>query len=272
MRAAALATILIGLCGACSAQKVQVNPTDKNELLGSLAQPPQSDQERADRIQALFAAEGCTGNLLRAQPVKGASGPNVICELHGHDKESIVVGAHYDQAVTAGRPIDNWSAAALLPALYHGLRNRKRRHTFVFVAFADHGGDIAGADFFVTHMSASELGHVEAMVNLDALGLSPTKVWSSHSNKELVQDLLTMAYALKLPASQIDIERAGASDADSFIRQQIPNITIHSLTEENLAGGIATPLRPDSYYDSYRLLCGYLAYVDLVLKERPHTE
>src|SRR5260370_1064212 len=67
------------------------------------------------------------------------------------------------------------------------------------------------------------------MVNLDALGLSPTKVWSSHSNKELVQDLLTMAYALKLPASQIDIERAGASDADSFIRQQIPNITIHSL-------------------------------------------
>src|SRR5260370_9639853 len=132
MRAAALATMLIGLCGACSAQKVQFNPTDKNELLGSLAQTPQSDQERADRIQVLFAAEGCTGNLLRAQPVEGASGPNVICDLHGHDKESIVVGAHYDQPVTAARPIDNWSAASLLPALAQRLPNRKRGPTYAF--------------------------------------------------------------------------------------------------------------------------------------------
>src|SRR5260370_31810074 len=152
MRASAPATFLVGLCGACSAQKVQLNPTDKNELLGSLAQTPQSDQERADRIQALFAAGGCTGNLLRAQPVEGASGPNVICELHGHDKESIVVGAHYDQAVTAGPPTGNWIAASRLPALYHGLRNRKRRHTFVLVAFADHGGGVARADFLLTHM------------------------------------------------------------------------------------------------------------------------
>ena len=121
-------------------------------------------------------------------------------------------------------------------------------------------------------MAAAELGHIEAMVNLDALGLSPTKVWSARSNKELVQDLLTMAYALKLPASQIDMERAGASDADAFIRQQIPNITIHSMTEDNLAAGASTPLQPDSYYDTYRLVCGYLAYLDVILKARPHSE
>jgi Peptidase family M28 len=272
MRAAALATVLIGLSGVSSAQKVQFNPTNKTELLDRLTEVPQTDLDRAARIKALFAAEGCNGKFLREQPVEGASGPNVICELHGDGEESVVVGAHYDQAATADRPIDNWSAASLLPALYHGLRNRKRHHSFIFVAFADHGADLAGASGFVGHLNPSELEHVVAMVDLDVLGLSPTKVWSSHSSKELVQDLVTMVYALKLPASQIDMERAGATDSDPFARRQIPTITIHSLTEENLAGGTATAFRPNNYYDTYRLLCGYLAYLDTVLKARPHSE
>ena len=272
MRAAVLVTILIGLCGMGSAQKVQFNPTNKTELLDRLKEMPQTDQERAARIKALFAAEGCTGRLLREQPVEGASGPNVICELHGDREESVVVGAHYDQAATADRPIDNWSAASLLPALYHSLRDRKRRHSFIFVAFADRGVDLSGAGSFVGHLNPSELEHVVAMVDLDVLGLSPTKVWSSHSNKELVQNLVTMVYALKLPASQIDMERAGATDSDAFARQQIPTITIHSMTEANLAGGTATAFRPDTYYDTYRLLCGYLAYLDVALKARPHQE
>jgi hypothetical protein len=270
MRAAILAIFLMTVCQTL-AQKVQFDPRDKNDVLDRLTQAQQSDLERADRIKAFFAAEGCSGNLLREQPVDGLR-PNIICELPGRSQESVVVGAHYDRAATVGRPIDNWSGASLLPALYHSLRNRQRNHRFIFVAFADHEGDVSGADFFVGHMPAAELGHIEAMVNLDALGLSPTKVWSARSNKELVQDLLTMAYALKLPASQIDMERAGASDADAFIRQQIPNITIHSMTEDNLAAGASTPLQPDSYYDTYRLVCGYLAYLDVILKARPHSE
>jgi len=96
MRAAALATILIGLCELGSPQKVQFNPTNKTELLDRLKEMPQTDQERAARIKALFAAEGCNGKFLREQPVEGASGPNVICELHGDREESVVVGAHYD--------------------------------------------------------------------------------------------------------------------------------------------------------------------------------
>jgi len=99
-----------------SAQKVKFDPTNKTEILDRLRLAPQTDQERAARIKALFAAEGCNGKLLREQPVEGASGPNVICELHGDREESVVVGAHYDQASTADRPIDNWSAASLLPA------------------------------------------------------------------------------------------------------------------------------------------------------------
>jgi hypothetical protein len=272
IRAATLVGIVMALCGTGLAQKVQFDPTEKDELLEGLKNPPESDQERAARIKALFAKAGCGGNLLQEQPLNGASSPNIICELRGQSAESVIVGAHYDQASSAERPIDNWNSAFLLPAIYHSLRNRKRRHTFIFVAFADHGSDVSGANFFIDRMTSAEVAHVEAMVNLDVLGLSPTKVWSSHSNKELVQDLVTMVYALKLPASQIDMEEAGNSDANPFTRQQIPNITIHSLTQENLAAGTATPFRPDNYYDSYRLICGYLAYLDVILKARPHSE
>ena len=44
------------------------------------------------------------------------------------------------------------------------------------------------------------------------------------------------------------------------------------MTEANLAGGTTTAFRPDNYYDTYRLICGYLAYLDVALKARPHPE
>lgn len=272
MRTTALLSIVIALCGTSPAQKVQFNPAEKAELLESRNNMPESDQERASRIKDLFVSAGCGGNLLREQPVDGAAGPNIICELPGTSAGRVVVGAHYDAALSGGRPIDNWSSAVMLPALYRSLITHKRRHSYIFVAFADHGNEISGANFFVGHLSASELEHVDAMVNVDVLGLSPTKIWSSRSNKELVQNLLTMVYALKLPASQVDMDSAGSSDSDPFIGQQIPSITIHSLTQENRAGGTVTPFRPTNYYDSYRLLCGYLAYLDIILKARLHPE
>ncbi len=106
------------------------------------------------------------------------------------------------------------------------------------------------------------------MINVDALGLSPTKVWTAHSDKDLVHSLIVMVYALKLSASQIDIAAAGATDSDPFAAHHIPQITIHSLTQQNVATGATTQFRPGNYYDTYRLLCGYLAYLDQSLKPR----
>ncbi len=233
---------------------------------------PATDLDRASRIKELFAEAGCSPGLLREQTVEGADAPNVICELPGEGNEVVIVGAHYDRVSSAGRPIDNWSGAALLPALYHSLHSRKRRHHFIFAAFADKGVELAGAESFAGQISPADLRRTEAMVNLDVLGLSPTKVWTSHSDKDLVHDLLVMVYALKLPASQIDREAAGPSDSEPFASRQIPQITIHSLTQQNLANGATTPFRPNNYYDTYRLLCGYLAYLDTILKPRPSQE
>jgi hypothetical protein len=271
MRAPGLAVIISVslLCGAGLAQKVQFAPAEKSVVLERMKTIPESNRQRAERLRELFTEAGC-GSLVE-QKVEGAETPNIICRLGSGLGDLVIVGAHYDRA-SAQRPLDNWSGASLLPVLYQGLRKKKRHHSFLFVAFADHDNDPAGAESFIRNLTPSQLGRAQAMVNLDVLGLSPTKVWTAHSDKDLVHSLILMVYALKIPASQIDISGAGATDSDPFAARHVPQITIHSLTQHNVLSGASTQFQPNNYYDTYRLICGYLAYLDGSLKPRPHSE
>jgi hypothetical protein len=260
------------LVGVSSAQKVQFSPAEKSVVLQRMKAIPETNTDRAARIKELFIQAGCGESFLTEQKFDSAATPNIICRLGTGENDLIIVGAHYERASSPRRPLDNWSGAALLPVLYQSLRERKRNHSFLFVAFADNGNNPTGAESFARQLSQSQLGHASAMVNIDALGLSPTKVWAAHSDKELVHDLIVMVYALKLPASQIDIAALGNTDSDPFAVRHIPQITIHSLTQQNVISGAGSQFRPNNYYDTYRLLCGYLAYLDQSLKSRPHSE
>ena len=264
--------LILLLCGACLAQRVQFTPAEKSLVLERMKDIPGTNSGRAARLKELFSQAGCNGNSLYEQTVDGAESPNIICRLGATNASTVIVGGHYDLTSSPQRPLDNWSGAALLPALYQSLRERKRSHSYVFVAFADNGNSPTGAEFFARHLSRAELDHAEAMINVDALGLSPTKVWTAHSDKDLVHALIVMVYALKLPASQIDIAAVGNTDSDPFASRHIPQITIHSLTQQNVVTGATTQFRPNNYYDTYRLLCGYLAYLDQSLKPRSHNE
>ena len=264
--------LILILCGVSPAQRVQFTPAEKATVLERMKAIPETNEARALKLKELFSDAGCNGNSLVEQKVDGVDSPNIICRLGTENEDTIIVGAHYDRNSSAQRPLDNWSGAAILPALYQSLKSRKRNHSFIFVAFADSGADPAGAEFFVNHLGRTQLDRAEAMINVDALGLSPTKVWTAHSDKELVHSLIVMVYALKLSASQIDIAATGATDSDPFAARHIPQITIHSLTQQNVATGAITQFFPNKYYDTYRLLCGYLAYLDQSLKPRQHSE
>jgi len=271
-KALVLRVLILSFCGVSPAQRVQFTPAEKATVLERMKTIPETNAARASRLKELFRNAGCNGNSLIEQKVDGADTPNIICRLGTGEGDTVIVGAHYDRVSSAQRPLDNWSGASLLPALYQSLRDRKRNHSFIFVAFADSGSNAVGAEFFVHHLTRAELDRAEAMINVDALGLSPTKVWSAHSDKDLVHALMVMVYALKLSASQIDIAAVGNTDSDPFAEQHIPQITIHSLTQQNVATGATTQFRPGNYYDTYRLVCGYLAYLDQSLKPRQHSE
>ncbi len=262
------------------AQKFRFTPVKQSVIQQRMEPAPASQAERAEKIRQLFAAVGCSHDHLTEQTLGGASSANVICRLPGKTKESIIIGANYGPSVP-----DNWTAALLLPSMYESLVSRKRRHTFIFAAFADGSHDLAGSEFFARQMNPADLSQTEAMVNIEALGFSPTKLSSAASDKKLVESFVTVMYVLKQMASQVDIARAIPLDSDPFASRNIPQITIHSLTQDAVNGLqaqdqqlVPTPdpdfahvesgFRPNAYYDSYHLISGYLAYLDVILKPR----
>lgn len=229
------------------------------------------NQVRESIIRKWFAESGCAKPNLSEEPVKPALPPNVICVLPGETHEVIVVGAHTDKVPSAGDGVvDNWSSASLLPSLLFSLRGQRRKHTFVFVGFTGEERGLIGSEYYVDHLSADQRAHVEAMVNMDSLGLTPTKVWASHADKALLDALAEVAAASKLPLSTVNVDKLGTTDSESFAGYQIPRITLHSVTPEKMqilhsADDTLLAINFGDYYDSYRLIAEYLAYLDGVL-------
>jgi len=194
----------------------------------------------------------------------------VICVLPGQTDARIIVGAHFD-FVNAGRGVvDNWSGCSLLPSFYQSLKTFPRRHTFVFVGFTDEEKGLFGSEFFVHHMSKDEVSATSAMVNMDSLGTTPTNVELDRGNKRLANALATVAGTLHLPLSVMNVHQVGRSDSDSFQDRHVPTIMIHSVTNEtwpilHSPRDQMTAIHPAEYYDTYRLLAAYLAYLDATL-------
>ena len=226
---------------------------------------------RESVIRKWLAESGCAKPKLSEEPVKPALPPNVVCVLPGETHEVIVVGAHTDKVPSAGDGVvDNWSGASLLPSLLFSLSGQKRHHTFVFVGFTGEERGLIGSEYYVDHLSPDERDHIEAMVNMDSLGLTPTKVWASHADKALLDALASVAAASKLPVSTVNVDKLGTTDSESFASYHIPRITLHSVTPEIMqvlhsADDTMLAINLDDYYDSYRLIAGYLGYLDGVL-------
>jgi len=261
---AALPGICLLLSIASFGQVFKFSPVSKEIVLQRYAHAPDSNQERAERIFQLFQSVGCSGANLVQQKIDGGPSVNVVCTLSGAGSEAIVVGAHYEQPAE-GDP-DDWSSAALLPSLYQSLKPHRRQHTIVFVAFSSAQGPRQGSRWFLQQLPPGQTHNLEAMVDLEALGLSPTKIWSQRSDVDLVRDFVTAMYSLKLPGSQIDLSGSLQTDSDSFMDNHIPGITLHSLTPDNFLGKKASDFRPNNYFQSYRLIAGYLAFLDQILK------
>lgn len=248
-------------------QQLRFSLVNKATILDRVKQSLPKNEQREQEVKELFGNAGC-GSAIVEEPVKHVRTRNVICRLQGDTDEEIIVGAHYDKVSAGTGTIDNWSGAALLPSLYQGLAVKKPHHTFVFVAFTGEEDGLLGSDYFVQHMSRDELARTEAMINMDTLGLSYTRVWVHRADKNLVNALLRIAGSLKLPVGEVDVERVGSTDSESFAGKHVPRITVHSITQDTWSilhspADTLDKLRPDQYYDTYRLMQAYLAYLDV---------
>jgi Iap family predicted aminopeptidase len=266
MAAGGLAVLLRG---AALQEAVHFLPAPRATVEERLRKYAKENKDREATLKSLFASEGCDEKNLTEQPVKRSKNPNVLCTLPGKTGRVILVGAHFDHVSQGDGVVDNWSGASLLPSLYAALKAERRQHTYIFIGFTDEEKFEVGSRFYAERMSKEDVAAADAMVNMDTLGLTTTKIWTSHADKELTSLLLAVAHGMTLPVGGVNVDRVGSTDSVQFEARGIPSITIHSLTQESFDAGILhtskdtfTAIRMDDYYDTYRLVAAYLAYLD----------
>jgi Zn-dependent M28 family amino/carboxypeptidase len=236
------------------------------------------NSEREALIRRWFVEAGCKGANLSEQALDPKLPPNVICVLPGETREVIVVGAHTDKVDEFGDGVvDNWTGAVLLPGLFYSLGAQPRHHTLIFVGFSGEEKGLVGSRYYVDHLTREQRACIEGMVNFDSLGLGPTEVWASHADKALLDALASAAAASKLPVTTMNVDNLGTADSESFARYRIPRITLHSVTPQTWSI-LHSPydrlaaIKMNDYYDSYRLIAEYLAYLDDALKPSQATK
>ena len=256
------------------AQKIEFNKVEPAVIEERLRRVTDKNPKREEALQTLFEEAGCTGEQLAEQPVKGSHTPNVICTLKGTEDNTVIVGAHYDKVNNGHGIVDNWSGASLLPSLFQGLHAKPRRLTFVFIGFTDEEQGLIGSKFYASRLSKEQRETIRAMINIDSLGLSDTKVWLSYADKRLAAGAFAVARSLNLPLAAVNVEKVGLSDAGSFREKKIPSIDFHSVTQETLSilhssRDTFSAIQMSAYQESYTFLVAYLAYLDATWEAHP---
>ena len=268
---AAAAAVAWLLCSwvSSAAEDIRYSPASRQVVEARLGRYAGNNMQRELTLKQMFAEAGCGDQHVSEQRVKGSKLPNLICTLPGSSDKVIIVGAHFDRTAEGDGVVDNWSGASLLPSLYAALKTVPRQHTYVFIGFTDEEEGEVGSHFYVRQMTREQAAATDAMVNIDTLGLAPTKVWVRRSDQRLAKLLAYVATRMNLPMAAVNVDQVGSSDGEQFAKVKIPRITIHSLTQETWNAAILhtskdrfSAIRLDDYYQSYRLLSAYVALLD----------
>ena len=264
------------------------------EVVATLAAPTltQANDVRAKALLNLYAdAASKAGVTIEAwrTPVRqggaktGAVLPvrNVVVRLNGSDPDRlIVVGAHLDRVNVGEGAIDDWSGCAAAVNLYRRLASATNRphHTILFVGFAYEESGLWGSQSFVDDLqSQGLLAKVEAMVNLECLGVSGLHIWENGSSRELINlALQTGASISHLPITSRQLSGVGA-DSVPFLNAGVPAITFDSLaaadfpkihsTQDNLTSihrGTPSNAGYSTYFDACRFAEDFVVAIDLL--------
>jgi hypothetical protein len=243
---------------------------------------PATNKERLQRLRENFSAADCSADHMAEQKVvdkHGDAGVNLICVWPGGSPDMIVVAAHYEHEGQGQGALADWSGAALLPFLYEALQGQPRQNTYVFLESWKRDG----AETWLKSLSKTDRKHIRAMIDLDALGLSYTRFFTTFSPFEIappgaihlqaqllwsaISDGLTQAPEQTSPHHWLSVD-----DTDPFRAQMIPTIVIHSVPSDSAnvpgsAADIATAVNGNAYFQTYHLMCAYLTSLDHVAEK-----
>jgi Iap family predicted aminopeptidase len=261
--------VTLSLAAVAHAQMIEFKGVAPGLLEQRLRLATPKTAERFARLRSLFEETGCT--TLTEQKVKGSKEPNLICSEGGDApaKRKILIGAHFDCAGGNGI-IDNWTGAVLLPSLAEFMRQKPRRHSFEFIGFAAEERGLYGSKAYLKALSAEDRSRIAAVVTMDSLGLTSTKIWVNSSDPKLVRMAVAVSRSLKLDIAGVNPDEIGTTDSITFHQAGIPTLSLHSVTQEtwtliNSRKDVWTSLSWRDYYDTHRFVSALLTYMDQTL-------
>jgi hypothetical protein len=271
-----LVAIGASLSATAFSQNIQFHALDEATVERRLQTAPKTNELREAGIEQLFADAGCAPNDITREPVKKRKFSNVICTLPGDTDRTILVTAHYDKVAEGQGVVDNWTGVALLADLRQSLQGLPHKHRIMLISFCCEEEGLVGSQSFVAGLTKEEAAKISAIINIDSLGLSPTKLWVSKADKHLSTILLAAAQTMNLPLSGMDVDKVGSADSESFEKLKIPRMTLHSVTQDTFKV-LHSPLdqfksvRMPEYYDSYKLIAAFVSLADSTLDTAPST-
>ncbi len=267
--------ILLILFASLSSTAGEPRLLEANAIQSRFSRLHSRNDERELELQKLFAEAGCDSKSYSEDKIPSSKLPNLICLLAGSSKDIIVVTAHFDNRGPGEGAIDNWSGASLLPSLFESLRGSPHRFTFEFIAFTDEEKGLIGSRDYVNRLSREQRADILLNVNIDSIGLAgPIHVWAGRADNFLLTSAAMVADRTKLLIRADTLDNRYDSDASAFIAWHIPVIDFHSLSRDTLPllhskRDVRTALDPQSYYNHYKFLVAYLAYLDETIATAP---
>ena len=199
--------------------------TDK-EIKADIELVPCKNKHRLEGVKKLFLSKGATEADIKIEDFGYVK--NLVVEKKGKVDETVIIGAHWDEAGGGCGALDNWTGIVIIANLFRTIHKLDTTKNYKFVAFGREEEGLIGSKAMAKSIPKDEREKYCAMVNLDSFGQSFPQVMRNISDKRLLDLALKTAKALKMPTAKAAILGA-SSDSASFLAKIIPAISIHGL-------------------------------------------
>ena len=247
-----------------AAQQGDPRISTEEEIKAEFDSVPCKSEKRLSAVKSLFEKMGAAAADVLIDKHKDVE--NLRVQIQGTSKETIIVGAHYDQMGGGCGAVDNWTGIVGIAHLFRSLKSYPAKRSVLFVAFGKEEGGLVGSRAMADAIAIEQLPQYCEMINIDSLGLGAPQVADNMSHGKLSAFTAKLANDMGMPFGQATIPGAD-SDSSSFLRRSIPSLTIHGLTEEwpkilHSKNDQAAKVNPLSVYLGYRLALALVYRLD----------
>jgi hypothetical protein len=236
-------------------------PSD-GELRGRLDRLPGTNPEREKYVVDLFKLAGAKAEDIVLQDI-GNGKHNILVVKKGKTDRVIVVGGHHDKVEAGMGAIDNGTGSTMVANLYQALRDQDTDATIVFAAFGREEEGLLGSEAYLRALTPEQKSKIDAMVNLDTLGVDGTFSWKNNSTRALLDRVRDVAAATHHDLVEAHLD-GGDADSSSFRSAGIPAITIYGASEDVVFDIIHTERDTMAAFDLAHYKNAYLLTLELM--------